>query len=59
MTDASPAFPALPRPDAADGSPRRIGVEIELGGLDESQVGEIARRPLAAGSNMAMTPPGS
>ncbi len=44
MTDASPAFPPLPRPRADDGSPRRIGVEIELGGLDEAQVGEIAQQ---------------
>ncbi|WP_323766195.1 amidoligase family protein [Marinovum sp.] len=43
MEEMTPAFAPLPRPDTADGSPRRVGVEIELGGLDERHVAEIAQ----------------
>ena len=32
---------ALPTPTNAEGAPRRVGVEIELGALDESRVTEI------------------
>ncbi|WP_424934180.1 amidoligase family protein [Amaricoccus macauensis] len=32
----------LPKPDDDDGKPRRVGVEIELGGLNEQRVAEIA-----------------
>ena len=35
-------FAPLPQPDASDGSPRRVGVEIEFGGLDESHAAAIA-----------------
>ncbi|MHA7850647.1 amidoligase family protein [Roseovarius sp.] len=34
-------FTPLPRPLAADGHPRRVGVEIELGGLSEAEVAGI------------------
>lgn len=34
-------FASLPRPEAADGSARRIGVEIEFGGLSEDRVARI------------------
>lgn len=44
MSDATPAFAPLPRADAADGSPRRVGVEIELGGLSEARVAKIAQQ---------------
>lgn len=43
MEEMTPAFAPLPRPDTADGTPRRVGVEIELGGLDEQHVAEICR----------------
>ncbi len=46
MTDAAPPFAMLPRPETADGAPRRIGVEIELGGLSEHEVARVAQRVL-------------
>ncbi|WP_306155059.1 amidoligase family protein [Roseovarius sp. MMSF_3281] len=39
-------FPPLPQPDDAKGRPRKVGVEIELGGLDEGQVADICAREL-------------
>ena len=33
----------LPRPDRADGSPRRVGVEIEFGGLAEARAAATAQ----------------
>lgn len=33
-----PAFAPLPQPRTAEGAPRRVGVEIELGGLAEADV---------------------
>jgi hypothetical protein len=33
----------LPRPDGPDGAPRRVGVEIEFGGLSEARAAETAR----------------
>ncbi len=40
-TQDAAAFPPLPEPLNADGGPRRTGVEIELGGLDEACVAGI------------------
>ncbi len=37
-----PAFAPLPTPCNARGDPRRTGVEIELGGLDEARVATLA-----------------
>lgn len=37
------AFTALPRPNNQDGAPRRIGVEIEMGGISEGRAARIAR----------------
>ncbi|SLN37388.1 Putative amidoligase enzyme [Roseivivax jejudonensis] len=37
-----PKIAELPRPDTREGTPRRVGVEIELGGLEERRVAEIA-----------------
>src|SRR6056297_380683 len=34
-------FTPFPRPLAADGKPRRVGVEVELGGLSEAEVAGI------------------
>lgn len=50
MTD-TPALPAdralpLPRPDTGDGRPRRVGVELEFGGLEEGEAAQIAARTL-------------
>jgi len=39
-------FAPLPRPDGADGAPRRTGVEIELGGLTEDRVAAILQDAL-------------
>lgn len=39
-------FTQLPRPHSAEGGPRLTGVEIELGGLPEYRVAEIARDTL-------------
>lgn len=36
-----PALAALPKPDTADGDPRRVGVEIEFGALAEEQVTDV------------------
>lgn len=36
-------FPALPQPLNADGKPRRVGVEIELGNMTEKQVAAAAQ----------------
>jgi hypothetical protein len=36
-----PGFTPLPRPDAADGNPRLIGVEIEFAGLPEKRVADL------------------
>ena len=41
MVDA-PLLP--PRPSRPDGTPRRVGVEIEFTGLDGREVAELARR---------------
>ncbi|RVT87361.1 hypothetical protein DXV76_04570 [Rhodobacteraceae bacterium CCMM004] len=41
MTHAPTEPATLPIPDDADGAPRRVGVEVELGGLTESQVVHI------------------
>ena len=41
-----PLFTPLPRPHNADGTPRKIGVEIELGGLDEGDVARICAEVL-------------
>ncbi len=41
MTTRPPKLAPLPRPETAEGSKRRVGVEIELGGLDESRVAEV------------------
>ncbi len=38
-------FLPLPVPDKADGAPRRTGIEIELGGLDEDTVAAGVDRP--------------
>ncbi|WP_306132854.1 amidoligase family protein [Roseivivax marinus] len=38
-----PEIASLPRPDTAEGKPRHVGVEIELGGLPETRVAELAR----------------
>ncbi|WP_417525044.1 amidoligase family protein [Marinovum sp.] len=46
MDDLTPAFSPLPRATAADGTPRRVGLEVELGGLPEAQVAEIAQQTL-------------
>ncbi|WP_208351380.1 amidoligase family protein [Pseudaestuariivita rosea] len=37
---------SLPRPENADGDPRLVGVEIELGGLDERQVADVVAQTL-------------
>ncbi|MCZ0813880.1 amidoligase family protein [Roseovarius sp. EGI FJ00037] len=42
----APRFTPLPRPDNAKGAPRKIGVEIELGGLDEGEVARICAEVL-------------
>ncbi len=34
-------FAALPQPDGAEGEPRRVGVELEFGGLDEMTAARI------------------
>jgi hypothetical protein len=39
-------FPPLPQPDDARGRPRKIGVEIELGGLEEPEVARLCTREL-------------
>ena len=39
-------FPPLPQPDDSRGQPRKTGVEIELGGLDEAEVARICVREL-------------
>jgi hypothetical protein len=46
--DADPGagFAPLPRTRDAEGRPRRTGVEIELGGLDEAEVALLARDEL-------------
>lgn len=36
-------FDPLPTPDTADGAPRRVGVEIEFGNLDEGKAAALAR----------------
>ena len=41
-----PLFTPLPRPHNADGAPRKVGVEIELGGLDEGEVARICAEVL-------------
>ncbi|ETX27290.1 amidoligase family protein [Roseivivax isoporae] len=38
-----PDIQDLPEPNTAEGTPRRVGVEIELGGLPETQVADIVR----------------
>ncbi|MEQ3625758.1 MAG: amidoligase family protein [Celeribacter sp.] len=35
-------FAPLPQPNSADGTPRRVGVEIEFGGVDEAHAASIA-----------------
>lgn len=40
------AIAPLPQPDTADGTPRRIGVEIELAGLTEKQIAQLAAQNL-------------
>lgn len=37
-------FPALPQPLNAQGEPRRVGVEIELGNMDENRVAALAQQ---------------
>ncbi len=37
-------FPPLPQPMNAQGDPRRVGVEIELGNLNEDHVAELAKQ---------------
>jgi hypothetical protein len=39
-------IPPLPQPYDAKGEPRKIGVEIELGGLEEAQVADICAKTL-------------
>src|SRR6056297_3645033 len=39
-------FPPLPQPDDAKGRPRKIGVEIEFGGLDEAEVARLCAQEL-------------
>ena len=39
-------FPPLPQPSDDTGHPRKVGVEIELGGLDERQVAQICAEAL-------------
>lgn len=39
-------FPPLPQPDDDIGQPRKVGVEIELGGLDEGDVARICAETL-------------
>ncbi|MFD1912966.1 amidoligase family protein [Halodurantibacterium flavum] len=48
LTDqiATTGFWPLPRACGPDGAPRRIGIEIEMGGLTEAEVSEIAQRLL-------------
>ncbi|SHI61873.1 Putative amidoligase enzyme [Palleronia salina] len=41
MTEDHPEAQDLPRPETEDGAPRRVGVEVELGGLDERAVTHI------------------
>lgn len=40
-TDRSPRVQALPQPDTSDGTARRVGVEIELGGLEAGDVAAV------------------
>jgi len=42
----APRFTPLPRPKNAEGAPRKVGVEIELGGLDEGHVARICAEVL-------------
>jgi hypothetical protein len=41
-----PELAPLPRPDAADGSPRLIGVEIEFAGIPEDRVADVVTASL-------------
>ncbi|SFE76820.1 amidoligase family protein [Roseivivax sediminis] len=41
-----PPIAPLPRPDTAAGTPRRVGVEVEFGGLDEARVAETVAAEL-------------
>lgn len=34
-------IPELPRPETDEGTPRRVGIEVELGGLTESAVADV------------------
>lgn len=36
----------LPRPETSDGDPRRVGIEVECGGLTERELAEILARTL-------------
>lgn len=46
MEASQPDISPLPRPDTASGDPRRVGVEIEIGGLPEERVASVARDTL-------------
>ena len=46
MSQTAPPLHPLPRPDTASGDPRRVGVEVELGGLPEPRVAEAVREEL-------------
>jgi hypothetical protein len=46
QTRATVGFPPLPLPETAEGTARRIGVEVELSGLDEARVAEVLAEAL-------------
>lgn len=45
-TAPPPAFPPLPRPNTAQNTPRRCGVEVEFSGLTETQTAELVQKQL-------------
>ncbi|TVQ86267.1 MAG: alpha-L-fucosidase [Chromatiaceae bacterium] len=47
MSSETPRIPLPPRPLRADGSPRRVGVEIEFSGLSIDEVAALVRTELA------------
>lgn len=49
-------FTPLPRPLSAEGSARRVGVEIELGGLSEAEVAEICTETLGGQAEQGSGP---
>ncbi len=52
MPDLAP----LPRPDAADGSPRLIGVEIEFAGIPEDRVADVVTGSLGGSAKQGDGP---